>query len=171
MDLHVAGVQRLWQCQQCGKLIRGKRSNLNQHLANKHELNRRPFACDMENCMKRFQTRLNLERHKCLVHAGRTVPCQFCTRAFKTEEKRLKHVESVHGEEKGFMCKFCGGCYRKEATLSRHIASVHRDSKDKEASDTDINTLSRRVASVHLDPKDKEVSATKASTDNKPPAP
>lgn len=125
-----SGGGRVWKCDQCGKLIRGKRSNLNRHIANKHE-KKRPFACDEDKCTKKFQTRLNLERHKNLVHVGRPERCQFCSRTFKTKEKLIKHVESVHHGnvgDKSFQCPHCSGCYGKQSTLSRHIASVHKDS-------------------------------------------
>lgn len=117
---------RKWQCDQCDAVIRGKRSNLTRHVQNKHS-NLRAFACNLADCGRRFQTRLNLERHQRLVHEGRPYVCAACPRTFKTSDALEKHAASVHATGSAtFACEFCGGCYGKRSTLSRHVASVHK---------------------------------------------
>ena len=129
---------RKWQCDQCNAVIRGKRSNLTRHIQNKHA-KVRAFECD--SCGKRFQTRLNLVRHKTLVHEGRPHMCTHCERTFKTQEKLQKHLDTVHSPGvTPLACPLCGGCYGKRSTLSRHVTSVHRAMSDvSSAADPDAD--------------------------------
>lgn len=121
----------VWTCDRCGQQIRGKKGNLNRHIANKHE-NIRAFACDKPNCGRKFQTRLNLVRHETAVHLGRPFTCPSCPRAFKSEDDRNAHVKSAHDEpELQLACEICGNCFGRRSTLNRHMAKVHRPKEEQ----------------------------------------
>lgn len=119
----------IWTCDRCGVKIRGKKGNLNRHIANKHEFIR-AFACSSPNCGRRFQTRLNLVRHENAVHQGRPFQCEHCPRSFKVEEDRAAHIKSAHSEpDAQLACEVCGSCFGRRSTLNRHMAKVHKSRK------------------------------------------
>lgn len=121
------GGGRVWICGQCGLKIRGKRGNLNRHIANKHE-NIRAYSCNVEKCGRKFQTRLNLVRHETAVHLGRPFTCSRCPRTFKYGKDLASHVKSAHeNPEVKLACEICGGCFGRRSTLNRHIANVHKE--------------------------------------------
>lgn len=123
----------VWTCDRCGVQIRGKRGNLNRHIANKHE-NIRAFACMKQNCGRKFQTRLNLVRHERAVHEGRPHTCSMCPRAFKYEEDLNAHVKSAHSEaDTTLACEICGSCFGRRSTLNRHITKVHKPKEEAAA--------------------------------------
>lgn len=116
----------VWTCEKCGVKIRGKKGNLNRHIANKHD-NIRAFACTEPNCGRKFQTRLNLVRHQTAVHLGRPFQCPRCPRTFKGEKERDAHVKAAHtGNEVQLACHVCGSCFGRRSTLNRHLAKVHK---------------------------------------------
>lgn len=116
----------IWTCDRCGAKIRGKRGNLNRHIASKHD-NVRAFVCETYGCGRRFQTRLNLVRHVTAVHDGRPFACNDCPRAFKTNPDREAHVRTAHLQCGGRLsCSICGGCFGRRSTLNRHMANVHK---------------------------------------------
>eukprot|EP00737_Agarophyton_chilense_P000365 gb/GEZJ01000412.1/.p1 GENE.gb/GEZJ01000412.1/~~gb/GEZJ01000412.1/.p1 ORF type:complete len:837 (-),score=50.13 gb/GEZJ01000412.1/:129-2639(-) len=119
-------VATIWLCEICGVEIRGKKGNLNRHIANKHE-KIRAYACQVASCGKRFQTRLNLVRHEKAVHQGRPFLCQHCPRTFKTDEHLQSHMASAHeGNPVALACEVCGGCFGRRSTLNRHLSKVHK---------------------------------------------
>lgn len=125
------GLKTVWTCDRCGQQIRGKKGNLNRHIANKHE-NIRAFACEKPNCGRKFQTRLNLVRHETAVHLGRPFTCPSCPRAFKSEDDMKAHVKSAHDEpELKLACEICGSCFGRRSTLNRHMAKVHRPKEEQ----------------------------------------
>lgn len=116
----------VWKCNQCGILIRGKRGNLTRHISNRH-LRIRSFACEEDNCGRKFQTRLNLERHTKAVHLGRPFACQICPRTFKNGEDLSKHINNAHSKANATLaCDICGSCFGRRSTRNRHIAKVHK---------------------------------------------
>ncbi|KAI0562448.1 hypothetical protein FGB62_59g030 [Gracilaria domingensis] len=116
----------IWTCKICGVPIRGKKGNLNRHIANKHE-NIRAYACKVPSCGKRFQTRLNLVRHENAVHQGRPFLCPQCPRTFKTAQHLQSHEVSAHeAASAALACEVCGGCFGRRSTLNRHLSKVHK---------------------------------------------
>lgn len=112
-----------WKCDLCGKVLRGKKGNLNRHIANTH-MDERKFACAFAECDRRFHTRLNRERHEKSVHSGCTYSCDQCTRSFKTEERLVDHVSVSHSSSGGtYICELCGHCFGQRSTLKRHLSS------------------------------------------------
>lgn len=125
-DKEKNGNKMIWTCDRCGIRIRGKKGNLNRHIANKHD-NIRAFACSHPNCGRKFQTRLNLVRHEKAVHLGRPFQCVHCPRSFKVEEDRVAHMRAAHESTNVTLaCKICGSCFGRRSTLNRHMAKVHR---------------------------------------------
>lgn len=123
------GGKMIWTCDRCGVKIRGKKGNLNRHIANKHDFIR-AFACASPNCGRRFQTRLNLVRHENAVHLGRPFQCVYCPRSFKVDEDRAAHIKSAHSEpDAQLACEVCGSCFGRRSTLNRHMAKVHKSQK------------------------------------------
>ena len=122
------GAGTVWTCDRCGVQIRGKKGNLNRHIANKHD-NIRAYACKVPNCGRKFQTRLNLVRHETAVHLGRPHTCSSCPRAFKYESDLQGHIKSAHeNAEATLACDICGSCFGRRSTLNRHKAKVHKHS-------------------------------------------
>lgn len=126
--LVVRGVREgpnLWRCGECGNLIRGKRGNLNRHFANRHA-NARPFQCEVPECGKRFQTRLNLVRHTRTVHDGRPHHCGECPRAFRSTNELAEHARVAHSPNSARLaCPVCARCFGRRSTLNRHTSKVH----------------------------------------------
>lgn len=117
----------VWTCEQCGAQIRGKRGNLNRHIASKHD-NVRAFECQVQSCRRRFQTRLNMLRHVGAVHDGRPHGCEKCSRAFKSKKDLESHFHTSHLQSANeLFCSICGGCFGRRSTLIRHITNVHTD--------------------------------------------
>ncbi|CDF34709.1 unnamed protein product [Chondrus crispus] len=120
------GTKAVWTCHRCGQKIRGKKGNLNRHIANKHD-NIRAYECTRPNCDRKFQTRLNLVRHDTAVHLGRPYTCPKCPRAFKNEVDLAAHVRAAHkNSQLSLACKVCGSCFGRRSTLNRHMAKVHK---------------------------------------------
>lgn len=116
----------VWTCDRCGQKIRGKKGNLNRHIANKHD-NIRAYECSWANCDRKFQTRLNLVRHETAVHVGRPHTCPSCPRAFKNEGDMAAHVKAAHENPQfSLACNVCGSCFGRRSTLNRHMAKVHK---------------------------------------------
>lgn len=121
-----SNAKTLWTCSQCGVNIRGKRGNLNRHIANKHN-NLRAHGCSFEGCQRRFQTRLNLIRHERAVHQGRPFVCAHCPRAFKSKDDRISHEITAHARvSHRLACNVCGCCFARRSTLNRHVLNVHK---------------------------------------------
>lgn len=119
----------IWTCYRCGMQIRGKKGNLNRHIANKHD-NIRAYGCTVENCGRKFQTRLNLVRHERAVHLGRPFICSHCPRTFKHEKDLESHVVSAHeNADEKLACGVCGSCFGQRSTLNRHMTKVHKGKK------------------------------------------
>lgn len=116
----------IWTCPHCGALVRGKKGNLNRHVANMHE-KLRLFKCVEPGCERKFQTKSNLARHEKSVHKDRRYSCTACPRSFKSEQDIVKHVAIAHSSEaKPCACEMCGGCFGRRSELNRHMATVHR---------------------------------------------
>ena len=134
------GCKTVWTCDRCGVKIRGKKGNLNRHIANKHD-NIRAYACDFPECGKSFQTRLNLKRHIEAVHKGRPHKCSGCPRAFKDHAALQDHIKNAHEEiENTLACDICGKCFGRRSTLNRHKTKVHKPAGELDGSfviDTD----------------------------------
>ncbi len=114
----------LWRCLECGMEIRGRRANLNRHIENRHDLVRK-FECPNADCGKKFQTKVNLDRHVAGVHEGRPLKCSKCPRDFKTPEGLSEHNRIAHEKARTLACKTCGKCYGRRSSLRRH-SKVHK---------------------------------------------
>lgn len=111
-------------CHECGAVIRGKRGNLNRHIAARH-LRTRAFSCAMPACGLAFQSRLNLERHMTRVHEGRAHRCLRCPRRFRTSGALARHAGAAHGPRRAFVCARCGAYFGRRSVLDAHALRVH----------------------------------------------
>lgn len=127
------GSKTIWTCDRCGVKIRGKKGNLNRHIANKHD-NIRAFACARVNCGRKFQTRLNLVRHEKAVHEGRPHECLKCPRTFKSSDDLDAHMQASHNDPNATLaCEVCGSCFGRRSTLNRHMSKVHKTKQEGSA--------------------------------------
>lgn len=114
-----------WKCEQCGKIIQGKRSNLNRHVEYVHN-KKYSYKCQEKNCFSKFQSLGNLNRHILAVHKEKKFNCIHCTRKFKSDRLMRKHIDIAPIFQKGrFRCTDCGGCYSRKMVLQRHLKMSH----------------------------------------------
>lgn len=119
-------VQEAWKCEECGKVIRGKRGNMNRHVANVHE-KLRAFVCAEPGCGRTFQTQSNLSRHRKSLHIDKRHECPYCSRSFRTLQRLSRHVSVSHkSNNQMWACDVCGSCYGRRSERNRHRTTVHK---------------------------------------------
>ena len=87
-DNHVATHNPQRRCDQCGKLLPGKR-DLDIHLAREHSLAELAHACSV--CGKGFAAQQKLDQHLRSHTGERPYPCTECDKKFARKDKLLEH--------------------------------------------------------------------------------
>ena len=96
-----------------------------------------PGQFECEGCGRRFKRQLYLKKHvnlHCSAEKGNIFPCQICTKPFKSESSRTKHLlqhslpattaEGVPVRDI-YRCKYCTNDFTSSIDLSRHIDKYH----------------------------------------------
>ena len=111
------------QCQLCSAVF-AHRTNMLNHVRNKHEGVRYPCSqCDYK-ATKQF----NLKIHTESVHEGVKYPCNQCNHKATQRIGLKKHIESVHEGIK-YPCNQCNHKATQRIGLKTHIESVHEGIK------------------------------------------
>ena len=53
--------------------------------------------------------------------------CEICEKIFQTEQKKTRHIRSVHGKVKNlkYICNVCDKKFERENQLNLHITNYH----------------------------------------------
>lgn len=138
-------------CDRWGKTLQTS-SGLRRHAIQKHDQDRRNFACDVNGCTEFFYENAQLRAHMCTkhgsnlsfncdacvkqfskkenltrhleIHAPRTLRCMICQQDFNRSDNLKQHMLTVH-ENKSHGCPICGKSYRWKTSLIRHRQNKH----------------------------------------------
>ena len=58
---------------------------------------------------------------------NKTLPCQICSLAFRSNTKLLNHIEAVHEKKKPYSCQIYSATFGWNQSLYRHTRAVHDD--------------------------------------------
>ena len=78
------------ECGHCGKIIAGRRGQLNRHMRQCHTLEK-PFACPQTGCTKAFKHRYELKKHFASHSNDRMYVCPVCNKRFKLSSTLASH--------------------------------------------------------------------------------
>ena len=76
---------------------------------------------DKSQCLKAFQTQMDLRSHLFTAHNAQSIECEFCDKTFLEPRYHESHVKSVH---KGLNKKPCDICH--ETFANNTILNSHR---------------------------------------------
>nr|CAD7459476.1 unnamed protein product [Timema tahoe] len=106
---------QVFECQDCGKKIRGKRNYETHVLNHRGEKN---FLCDT--CGQRFVSSKLLKSHQ-VTHATRSpVECPLCEKSFCHKTSLRTHLR-IHRGVKMFKCHLCEKAFSQNCTLRKHM--------------------------------------------------
>lgn len=103
---------RQFVCGYCNKIF-DTEEKLRSHINSSHYNN---FKC--QKCGKQFQNSASLQQHEA---THKQYICDYCFRAYATEEILKNHINSAHNEK--FRCKTCGKQLHNTSSLKAHEAS------------------------------------------------
>jgi hypothetical protein len=115
------------QCPTCLKMFE-KPSKLARHVKT-HDVNKKPFACEVKGCFQRFLTDASLKRHAILhsgmtikVHEDKTFECVVCRKRFQVQEALASHMRTHKDvmDQLEFPCPLCNEVFKKLNDLTRH---------------------------------------------------
>lgn len=115
------------QCEICLKMFE-KPSKLARHIQT-HDVNKKPFACEIPGCFQRFLTDASLKRHAILhsgmtikVHEEKTYECIVCLKEFQVQEALASHMRTHKDvmDQLEFPCPLCNEVFKKLNDLTRH---------------------------------------------------
>lgn len=110
---------RRFECEICASRFT-HRCYLKTHHSLSHA-KKRPFACKVDDCGKRFVAKGQLQRHK-LMHTGeKPFVCEKeeCGRKFTQKAHLMDHMR-IHTGERPFVCNTCGKQFAQSGHLNEH---------------------------------------------------
>ena len=112
-------------CISCERIFLSK-AQLTFHDRTVHYISKN-FDCDI--CGKTFCKLLNLERHKTLVHAMKSLhqKCDICSKLFPTKSDLKSHLKNVH-EKGNFSCIICLLKFSNRDSVKEHFRN-HNENK------------------------------------------
>lgn len=124
---HIHTNERPHQCETCGKSF-VRRSALNLHTKRTH-LKISTHFCTFPECErsegtgKGFGSQDQLTAHLRLHTGERPFICEHCSRSFRTRRSLRFHMDTLHGDKKGFPCEVegCGWEFTTKITLTNHM--------------------------------------------------
>ncbi|KAK3577473.1 hypothetical protein CHS0354_032324 [Potamilus streckersoni] len=111
-------VQKILQCQFCGKLFSGK-MKLKEHIRKQHpDEHRQGWNCVI--CCKGLSSSSKLKNHM-LSHMGiKPHACNTCGKQFSDPSNLRTHL-SIHTGQRKFQCQMCPKTFRQKAHLDSHL--------------------------------------------------
>ncbi len=114
-------------------------------------------------CREVFLTNEELKRHRRRKHPNaKIMKCEYCPMKFSLKCNKMKHIRTVHRNERNFPCTE-PGCHKKFAErnkMKKHILSVHQCIKNFQCDDPRCggrfgqkSDLTRHIAIIHLNVK------------------
>lgn len=76
-------------------------------------------------CMKKF-TRHDYIRHLC---KGTEIPCQYCSKPFKTTASLIKHINGSHKDHRNYKCYKCAKAFPMKSLLEVHKPTHSQEEK------------------------------------------
>ncbi|KAL3881270.1 hypothetical protein ACJMK2_027726 [Sinanodonta woodiana] len=119
-------VQKILQCQFCGKLFSGK-MKLKEHTRKQHpDEHRQGWNCVI--CCKGLSSSSKLKNHM-LSHMGiKPHTCNICAKQFSDPSNLRTHL-SIHTGQKKFQCQMCPKAFRQKAHLDSHLLTHSGEKK------------------------------------------
>lgn len=138
-------------CSLCGKKYERKRL-LQQHVRGMHKPdNAPPVLHSCTECSRKYERRDSLRRHyKDLHNEGRKVVCQYCGKAYGSNQNMRHHVAYKHeGAEKRQKCDRCDAAFITRGYLKHHAEAVH-DGKEDACKLCDRTFISKNYLESHM---------------------
>ena len=130
-------------CDICGKEF-GFRVNLEYHKVVHSD--ERPFKCSV--CSKSFKLKHFLKLHETIHTGSEPFRCSFCGKAFIFRASFESHLRT-HSREKPFACHVCGARFGHEGNMVRHISSVHKNERKFKCDVCDKSFNLRSALKIH----------------------
>jgi uncharacterized Zn-finger protein len=84
------------------------------------------YYCDVCDFTTKYPA--NLQAHRNSIHLQlKSFPCPQCSREFKDQSNRNRHVRSTHGQVlvRDFPCNLCSEDFKRSDNLTLHLKRVH----------------------------------------------
>lgn len=123
---HIPMENRVFACKLCDSRF-NFRSQLNQHMALKHNNCKEPHVCEV--CGKHFTTKANLKNHYTSFHDRSAVKprCDQCGKFVRRMGRHLKICQ----QKLELKCPHCDNIHPNDHALKTHIARMHRADRAK----------------------------------------
>ncbi|KAG6440403.1 hypothetical protein O3G_MSEX001284 [Manduca sexta] len=160
MDVHEDGQSRVpLGCVHCRARFKDK------NLLKKHIRNGECtvyISCDL--CSEKFGNMQDFNDHALAVHAGsfdqsdnankcvdgRPTDCPICGKKNQNYTLLVKHLKTIHNEEKPHYCKHCDAKFEQAADLNKHIYKEHSDrSMIMQSSEPDMSLVKEEAEEYH----------------------
>ena len=127
------------------------RNDLSKHDIDRH-IEDGIFVCKVENCVKQFNSKINLLQHFRCVHSKSSDNiCHECGEVFSSYGKLNYHVKSFHIKEK-HTCEYCSKEFFVKDRLKQHIKFTHEEHANCEHCGLKVANkynLASHIASIH----------------------
>ena len=91
----------------------------------------KPFVCKIDNCDFKTKRKEYLKRHEKSHIETELFKCKECNHKTKYKENLIKHILTVHSDERLFICSINNCTYRSKTNgdLRKHQSTVHSDER------------------------------------------
>ncbi|XP_036339125.1 zinc finger protein 91-like [Rhagoletis pomonella] len=118
LEDHCLTVHGGMKCSLCERRLTSRTNQLRHIETHTHGTERR-FACDYENCTKRFFTRRQYQAHKRIHTRAKNFICDICGYSCRVPEMLKVHYRS-HTGEKPYACEECGKRFISKSAVREH---------------------------------------------------
>ncbi|XP_023941974.2 zinc finger protein Xfin [Bicyclus anynana] len=158
LDVHEDGQSRVpHSCVHCGLRFK-ERSIGKKHIRNGDCTVY--IACDL--CSEKFLSMQDFNEHAVAVHAGnfdpdsqskcvdgRPTDCPICGKKNSSYPNLVKHLKTIHNEEKPHHCQHCDAKYEQTADLNKHIYMEHSDRMLGMTAEPDMSLVKEEAEEYH----------------------